>query len=293
MAETIFYFISRNICGIYKVTNKTTNECYIGQAMDIRRRWAAHVSVAQRIKENRCIDKERQSPFDVSLSQHGWTAFTWEIIEVCSREKLDEREQYWIEYYDSYRHGYNATKGGQGFNKEKPDYVDTIKKLLKDTKLPLQEIADEVGVSYQIVSNINRGLHYVDSEYPTPIRPVCKGVIQYDLYSNEINHFDSVTEAAEYVNTNTGHISHGCQSNEVVKGFIWRYDTDPLKESIIFTKHHSKIVVQLDKDGNEVARYNCLQDAATAMGCSTKDHIGRVCRGERSTYKGYVWKYLD
>ena len=39
---------------------------------------------------------------------------SFEIIELTSKEKLFEREKYWIEYYDSYNNGYNETKGGEG-----------------------------------------------------------------------------------------------------------------------------------------------------------------------------------
>ena len=38
--------------------------------------------------------------------------FDFEILEECSKELLNEREKYWIEYYDSYHHGYNASPGG-------------------------------------------------------------------------------------------------------------------------------------------------------------------------------------
>ena len=40
--------------------------------------------------------------------------FKFMILERCSRDKLNDREVYWIAYYDSYYHGYNQTKGGDG-----------------------------------------------------------------------------------------------------------------------------------------------------------------------------------
>lgn len=293
MFERYFENIPRGITGIYKITNKNTNCVYIGQALDIRRRWAAHLSVANRIKENRCLDREKKSPIDVSLSQHGYSAFSWEIIEQCPIEQLNDREIYWINFYNSYSKGYNATKGGQAFQRDVPEYVKYIKFLLKDTSLKMQEIADMTGVSYQIVSNINRGLSYKEKEWNTPIRNIKKGVIQYDLYGQELNHFDSVTDAANYVETSTTHISQSCNDKGTAKGYIWRYDTEPLKIEELFTIHNSKIVIQLDMNGNEIKRYACLQDAADAVGCKTKDNIGRVCRNERKSCKGFKWKYLD
>lgn len=293
MFERHFNDIPRGITGIYKITNKSTKEVYIGQALDIRRRWNAHLSVANRIRENRCLEREKKSPIDVSLSLHGYNDFNWEIIEECTPEILNQREIYWIKFYNSYFHGYNATLGGQAFQRGIPDYVSYIKILLRDTKLSMQEIADMSGVSYQIVSNINRGLCYIESQWITPIRNVKKGVIQYDLYGQELNHFDSVTDAAIFVGTSTTHISQSCNKKGTAKGYIWRYNTDPLKSQEISTINGSKIVLQLDMNGNEINRYACLQDAADAIGCKTKDNIGRVCRNERKSCKGFKWKYLD
>lgn len=293
MFERYFKSIPRGITGIYKITNKTTNKVYIGQAIDIRRRWAAHLSVANRIKEGRCLEREKKSPIDVSLSHHDYKDFNWEIIEECALELLNEREIYWINFYNSYLNGYNATKGGQSFQRDVPEYVSYIKDLLKNTSLKMQEIADMVGVSYQIVSNINRGIHYIEKDWKTPIRPFEKGVIQYDLYGQELNHFDSVKDAALSVNTGTTHISQSCLKCGSAKGYIWRYDTEPLQKKEIFTIYGSKVVLQLDMNGKEIARYACLQDAADAVGCKSKDNIGRVCRNERKSCKGFKWKYLD
>lgn len=294
MYERLFNSIPRNVCGIYKIINNKTKEIYIGQSIDIRRRLASHVSVANRIKEGRCLEREKLSPIDMALSKNDLSNFTWSIIEVCKINELDEKEKYWINYYNSYSDGYNATLGGQAWIREVPECIHNIKHLLRDTDLDLQTIANQTGITYQIVSNINRGICYKEDDWPMPIRPVNKKVIQYDKYGNEIARYGSVTEAAEAVNTSSTRISSACKKEgDSAKGFIWRYENDPITMRGPLTVHNSKIVIQLDKQGNEICRYASLQDAANAIGCKTKDHIGRACRGERATYKGYVWKYLD
>lgn len=84
------------ISGIYKITNLKTNLCYIGQSVDIYTCWRAH----------------RNSKDDLLLHQdiqkYGLDYFKWEILERCPEERLTERENYWINYYDSYNNGYNA-----------------------------------------------------------------------------------------------------------------------------------------------------------------------------------------
>ena len=90
----------KNVRGIYKVTNKINGKVYIGQSVDIGKRWRQHMTA------------EDDNYFHKAIQKYGVENFEWEIIEKCKKKDLDEREIYWIEYYDSFNKGYNCTKGG-------------------------------------------------------------------------------------------------------------------------------------------------------------------------------------
>ena len=92
-------------CGIYKITNLINNKVYIGQSIDIKERWYNHLHRHQRSKD---------LPLYRAFEKYGIKNFTFDIIEECDIQNLDEREKYWIQYYDSYNNGYNMTTGGQG-----------------------------------------------------------------------------------------------------------------------------------------------------------------------------------
>ena len=92
----------KKVRGIYKVTNKINGKVYIGQSVDIGRRWREHMTAKDDIYFHKAIQK------------YGVDNFIWEVIEKCKKSELDEREIYWIEYYDSFNKGYNCTKGGDG-----------------------------------------------------------------------------------------------------------------------------------------------------------------------------------
>lgn len=92
----------KNVRGIYKITNKINGKVYIGQSVDIGRRWRQHMTAKDDIYFHKAIQK------------YGVDNFIWEVIEKCKKSELDERESYWIEYYDSFNKGYNCTKGGEG-----------------------------------------------------------------------------------------------------------------------------------------------------------------------------------
>lgn len=92
----------KKVRGIYKVTNKINGKVYIGQSVDIGRRWRQHMTAKDDIYFHKAIQK------------YGVENFEWEVIEQCKKKDLDAREIYWIEYYDSFNKGYNCTKGGEG-----------------------------------------------------------------------------------------------------------------------------------------------------------------------------------
>ena len=81
--------------GIYKITNLITQKSYIGQSLNINRRFQEH-----------CRKNEQQ--IDQSIQKYGLDNFKFEILEECSAEQLNDREDYWIEYYNTIvPNGYN------------------------------------------------------------------------------------------------------------------------------------------------------------------------------------------
>lgn len=86
--------------GIYKITKKENGKSYIGQSNDIKRRFKEH-------------QYKTDIPIELAIQKYGIDAFTYEIIEECLPEELDEKEKYWIAYYNTYKgFGYNCSEGG-------------------------------------------------------------------------------------------------------------------------------------------------------------------------------------
>ena len=92
-------------CGIYKITNIITDECYIGQSNDIYRRWSDHC------KCGLGIDTPQGNKLYKAIQEYGLENFTFELIEECSQKDLNEKEKYFIELYQADTFGYNGTKG--------------------------------------------------------------------------------------------------------------------------------------------------------------------------------------
>lgn len=106
---------------IYKIENKITHNIYIGQTVQtLAQRWGNHVHAA--LTEGH---KDYTCPLHNAIRKYGKEVFEKTIIEECPVDKLNEREVYWIQQYNSYNDGYNAALGGEGH--QKYDYTEIIK----------------------------------------------------------------------------------------------------------------------------------------------------------------------
>ena len=94
------------VCGIYKITNLKDNKIYIGQSTDVKTRWSNHIKAALQ------IDSIAHSKVHDAMNENGIQNFTFELLESCKKEILNERERYYIEFYKSNIYGYNLTRGG-------------------------------------------------------------------------------------------------------------------------------------------------------------------------------------
>ena len=94
------------ICGIYKYENKINGKVYIGQSTDIKARIRGHRHASYP------GDKDFKMPIHQAIYKYGEENFDISILEECPKEQLNEREIYWISYFNSYEKGYNATIGG-------------------------------------------------------------------------------------------------------------------------------------------------------------------------------------
>lgn len=157
--------------GIYRIQNKINGKVYIGQSVCIEKRWEQH--------RTKCFNpncSQYNGYFYRSIRKYGLENFSFFVLEECSKEKLNEREIYWISYYDSSNpnKGYNLTLGGDNAATYCPkldrEKANQIKSFLEEPVLSQQEIANMYGISQKMVSEINLGRDWVDKDRIYPIR---------------------------------------------------------------------------------------------------------------------------
>lgn len=153
---------------IYKITNKLNNKVYIGQVYNktIMDRFNRHIKEAS---------PKSRSYIGRSIYKHGYSNFICELIDTAtSLQELNEKEKYWIKYYNSIdrNFGYNLTSGGDGGNTY----------LCKNEKEML-EIKHKISIAN---NGSNNGMS--------------KHIKALNARNNEIIHFDTLREACKYFN---------------------------------------------------------------------------------------------
>lgn len=171
---------------IYKIQNLINGHVYIGQTVkNYYKRFLQH-------KAN--YDKPYFSQLTLykAFKKYGLENFSFVPIEEVENEKLDEREKYWINYYDSYKNGYNMTLGGKLVELYKWD-LEEIVKLYNETK-SARKVAEIIGCDHSTIDNLlnaNNVPRYKKGEQFN--RTVCLEK------NNNLYKFNSTREAAEWL----------------------------------------------------------------------------------------------
>lgn len=152
--------------GIYKITNNINGHSYVGQSTNILKRWANEKSAAF----NKNWDSYNY-PLSKAFRKYGIQNFTFEIIEECKNDELNEKENYWINFYNC---EYNQTSGGdyQVHGKLTFTEVKKIQEILIndiDGCVRHTDLAKEFNVSPDTIQAINAGRAWVNSELKYPL----------------------------------------------------------------------------------------------------------------------------
>lgn len=104
--------------GIYKYQNKINNHIYIGQSINIEQRQKNHIYSSYNKQAS-----DYNSQFHKAIRKYGIENFDFTILieitkEEYSQELLNSLEKFYINFYDSYKNGYNATPGGEQFGND-------------------------------------------------------------------------------------------------------------------------------------------------------------------------------
>lgn len=151
-------------------------------------------------------------------------------------------------------------------------------------------------ISKALKGNNNGKNHKASTYHKTRMIEVFgKKVIQYSLEGKEIARYDSIHDAANKTNIHFVQISECCRKRTCsAKGYIWRFAATPLTEEDMIKVQLGKGVgvIQYNKDGIEVARYNSLKEASEKSGISLNVIKQHLC-GLLPHTKSFTWVRIN
>ena len=280
------------MCGIYKIENLLNHKIYIGQAINIKQRWINH----KKSKDNCAIH--------LAFKKYGIDNFSFEVIEECPIELLDEREIYWIQQFNSFENGYNMTLGGGGSLKKAVQCYNEQGEFIKEYSSISEAALDTNTTSEKIISVCQ---HYpqrffageyqwkYSSDDETIIMPrkkqMSREIYQFDVKGIFIQKFNSITEAAKQLNIDKSKICACCNGRQkTAYGYQWSYTSDI--SPVEYKKKRACVVQQFNLNNEFIKEFSSISEAARALN-TTPGNICSVCQGKSKTCKGYIFKYKE
>ena len=179
---------------IYKITNIQNNKSYIGQSIrPVEQRFHRHINDAL----NNILDTH----FARAIRAYGKENFKLEVIDTAeTQDELNQKEQYWIRYYNTVEDGYNETDaiskcGGNTYKSKTEEEMESIKEKLRQTKLGGKN-------------------------------PMARKIKRTNIQTNEVDIFDTVISCAQACGIKNGKTSITTRLNGQI--------TSPYKNTWIF-----------------------------------------------------------
>ena len=170
---------------IYKITNIQNNKVYIGQTIrPINQRFHRHL--------NEAINNILDTHFARAIRKYGKDNFIIEEIDTAqTQDELNQKEQYWIRFYNSVEEGYNETDaiykcGGNTYQSKTEKEMEVIKEKIRQTKLGAKN-------------------------------PMAQKVKRINILTGEIDYFDTVIDCAKACGIKSGKTSITTRLNRQVK----------------------------------------------------------------------------
>lgn len=199
----------RRKAGIYRFFNKETKKSYVGQSIDLGIRLSAHITCIKRGDCTQVIYK--------AFRKYGIESFCVEILTILPQDKnlkknLDLCEKIYIDFYDSYKNGYNSTLGGDG---------GILGYRMSDEEKRKRSLAQK-GTKKD----------------PLKINAKAKIVYMYNISTGTYIMASSTMDAEEFAKIKGYSVTYGniqdCARghHKTTRGFICSYDLEELKQKI-------------------------------------------------------------
>ena len=253
---------------IYIIKNTVNSKVYIGQT---------RYSIQERFKDHINNSRYFDNHLYLAMRKYVTDAFYVEPLEEnIEDEKLDEREIFWIEKFNSYNEGYNMTIGGEG--NKKYDYQKILEEW--NNGKTVRQIKEIFGLSDTGIIKILNGLNIPHKE-----RLKRNGESKQRCNSEYFLELWNKGHGLNQISKLTG------STKETIKKRLLDFGITQ-EEIDIRGKHlRGKPVIQKDLEGNILNIFPTATEAGRYLGLSSCSQISNCCAGRHKTAYGYKWEY--
>lgn len=277
---------------IYKITNPN-GKIYIGQTTKLLKRKGAYKRL------DSCI--QNQIVLYRSLKKYGWDAHTFEIIENCDYEKLNERERYWQDFYN--------VLGKNGLNCILTETTELKRVYTTALSISRAKADENLLTSYLEIWNLyisGKNTKYINNLYPDiddkVIWKIKSGTHwfnkylkeKYDIHYDDYKHLIPLNRFSYKQKAEILKLYY--EENYTVKQVSEILNCSPitlykiLKINKRKPSKKSNVVIQLDLENNFIKEWTSAKEIENVLKFS-KNSINAACNGTLKTYKKYKWKY--
>ena len=254
---------------IYIIKNTINNKVYIGQTTNtIEYRFKQHLdNVEYNYKTSHLYN---------AMRKYGKQNFYVELLEEVPNNLLNDREIYWIAYYNSFNNGYNSTIGGEG--NKKLNYENIIQDW--NNGFTVAELKQKYNISNTCISKIFN-LYNISFEE----RMLRFGQSKQKNTDETILKLWNLGYGLREIKREFG------GSRDVIKKQLLRQG---VTEEEIWQRGLAKRgrpVEQYTLNDEYITTYITAAEAARALGHPNGGNISNVAKGQRATAYGYKWKY--
>jgi group I intron endonuclease len=260
---------------IYLITNKVNGYKYVGQTIQsMNKVWGEHIQESRRMSSK---------PLHKAFRKYGVDKFTIKQIDECNVSILDEREEYWIQHYNTFEtaEGYNTISEEETitFNQEIKNKIKRDNTSVSNISVALTKKSLTEPWGFLLEKNRGNGKH-------------CSLKIEgTNLETGEVKIWNTINEAALELtgNRNTsGNISRAARNGYKCYGYSWNILEDKQKRKKIFS---------IDKKTGALGpRYDSIRQAAINFGNPNNKGSGLIKslrNPGKYSWKGYYWYYAN
>lgn len=277
------------ICGIYCIENLVNGKKYIGQSVDITKRWYEHRRTLK-LKQHDNIYLQR------AWDKYEEDNFQFYIITICEVERLDELEIYFINLFNTTNneYGYNMTLGGDGTF----GYKHT-----EETKRYISEIQTGRKLSEEHINSIkNAWKNKIESGY----RPKTEHLLEYNINQGKkidcydansgvfLCTFSGIQTASRKLNleaTNICKVLLG-HHKRCKNYYFTYYNNEKMCSEDVILKSGKNPIYEIDENGINIKLYPDATMCGKELGLD-RSSIVAVCRGRQFSTKGHRFKYAN